>query len=50
MIFVWMELERQFPVGFLELFIAVIFTDSQHLIVVLTPFYSGGQEQTSDVI
>lgn len=50
MIFVWMELERQFPVCFLELFIANVFTDSQHLVVVFTPFYTGGQEQTSDVI
>lgn len=50
LILVWMELERQFSVGFFELFIANVFVDSQHLVVVLTPFYSGGQEQMCDLI
>lgn len=45
MIFVWMELQRKFPVGFLELFITNFFVDTQHFIVILTPLYSEGRKK-----
>lgn len=49
MIFVWMELQRKFPVGFFELFITNFFVDAQHFIVILTPLYSEGQKNEKSV-
>lgn len=44
-VFVWMELERELPVGFLQIIVTDFFVDAQHFVVILTTLYSEGQQR-----